>query len=96
MLLWTLSHFFVTSLKTPIKGDENPDGGKTSSSADSEYDSSKPRMKNSQKRSSKATNFGLKALARAYIELKVDAIREYFHSKAARHSRKLNMIRISV
>jgi hypothetical protein len=95
MFLWTLSHLLVTSLKGPYKGRENQEG--TSPALDGNRflnSAAKPKMKLHQKRSSKTTSFGLKALASAYIELKMEAIRENIHSKVARHSRKFNFIRL--
>src|SRR5579862_8342399 len=97
MLLWTLSHFFITSVKLRLKGDgykANRSISATSQTPKIESQDTK-RMKTSQKRSSKVSNFGFKSLATAYINVQMDALREYVHSKFARHGRRFHRVRIS-
>lgn len=101
MLLWTLSHFLTTSLKLRIKGEEhNSDESlRQTANIDTKQSPKNTRMKPATangKRTQKATGFGIKALAKAYVEVKMENIREYIHSKVARHARKLRIMRISV
>jgi hypothetical protein len=44
----------------------------------------------------KATGFGFRALAAAYLEVKMDQVREYIESKRARHARKLRLINLRI
>ena len=44
----------------------------------------------------KVSGFGLRALAMAYVDVKVQQVREYIYSKRARHATKLRLIELRI